>query len=76
VEAEEAWSTHCREVAESTLFTKTDSWYMGANIPGKPRRFLIYLGGVGYYRQKCDEIAANGYEGFNLVSARSASVQK
>ncbi|WP_223587950.1 flavin-containing monooxygenase [Neobacillus bataviensis] len=66
VDAEEAWSQHCREVAEATLFTKTDSWYMGANIPGKPRRFLIYLGGVGAYRQKCDEIAANGYEGFTL----------
>ncbi|MEH7747619.1 NAD(P)/FAD-dependent oxidoreductase [Neobacillus drentensis] len=69
VDAEEAWSKHCREVAESTLFTKTDSWYTGANIPGKPRGFLIYLGGVGVYRQKCDEIAAKGYEGFSLLSA-------
>jgi cation diffusion facilitator CzcD-associated flavoprotein CzcO len=73
VEAEEAWSKHCREVAESTLFTKTDSWYTGANIPGKPRGFLIYLGGVGAYRQKCDEVAAKGYEGFALKSsARTA----
>ncbi|MFP5112089.1 hypothetical protein ACSU64_06875 [Bacillaceae bacterium C204] len=69
VEAEEAWSKHCREVAESTLFTKTDSWYTGANIPGKPRGFLIYLGGVGAYRQRCTEIAANGYEGFSFISS-------
>jgi cation diffusion facilitator CzcD-associated flavoprotein CzcO len=69
VDAENAWSKHCREVAESTLFTKTDSWYMGANIPGKPRGFLIYLGGVGVYRQKCTEIAANGYEGFSLITS-------
>lgn len=67
VEAEEAWSKHCREVAEATLFTKTDSWYTGANIPGKPRGFLIYLGGVGAYRKKCEEIAANGYEGFTIT---------
>jgi adenosyl cobinamide kinase/adenosyl cobinamide phosphate guanylyltransferase len=66
VEAEEAWSKHCREVAEATLFTKTESWYTGANIPGKTRRFLIYLGGVGAYRQKCTEIAENGYEGFTF----------
>ncbi|MBT2738687.1 NAD(P)/FAD-dependent oxidoreductase [Bacillus sp. ISL-7] len=69
IEAEEAWSTHCREVAESTLYTKTDSWYTGANIPGKPRGFLIYVGGVGAYRQKCTEIAAKGYEGFSLKSS-------
>jgi cation diffusion facilitator CzcD-associated flavoprotein CzcO len=68
-EAEEAWSKHCREVAESTLYTKTDSWYTGANIPGKPCGFLIYVGGVGTYRQKCDEIAAKGYEGFSLISS-------
>ncbi|WP_066066945.1 flavin-containing monooxygenase [Neobacillus soli] len=69
VEAEEEWSKHCREVAESTLFTKTDSWYTGANIPGKPRGFQIYLGGVGAYRQKCDDVAAKGYEGFALMSS-------
>ncbi|MEH6943114.1 flavin-containing monooxygenase [Bacillus sp. JJ722] len=74
LEAEDAWSKHCREVAEATLFTKTDSWYTGANIEGKPRGFLIYLGGVGNYRKKCDEIAANGYEGFSLVSSASTVV--
>ena len=63
-QAEQEWSNHVQEVAHSTLFPETATWYMGANIPGKPRVFLPYLGGVGPYRQKCDEIAANDYEGF------------
>ncbi|QGQ45466.1 flavin-containing monooxygenase [Metabacillus sediminilitoris] len=67
-EAEEEWSKHCREVAEATLFTKTESWYIGANVPGKPQRFLIYLGGVGPYREKCSDVASKGYEGFLLQS--------
>ena len=48
---------------------RPNSWYMGANIPGKPRVFMPYIGGVGAYRQKCDEVAANGYEGFELDAA-------
>ena len=50
-----------------TLFPSANSWYMGANIPGKPRVFMPYVGGVGAYREKCDEVAANGYEGFALT---------
>lgn len=72
VEAEEGWSKHCKEVADSTLFTKTDSWWMGANIPGKPRVFLAYLGGIGNYRQICDRIAANDYEGFSMIPTYKA----
>ncbi|MFJ8247016.1 flavin-containing monooxygenase [Peribacillus asahii] len=68
-DAEEAWSKHCRELAESTLLTKVDSWYTGANIKDKPRGFLIYVGGVGEYRKICDEVAAKGYEGFTLIDA-------
>ena len=45
-----------------------NSWYIGANIPGKPRVFMPYVGGVGAYRRKCDEVAANGYEGFELTA--------
>ena len=45
---------------------RTNSWYLGANIPGKPRIFMPYVGGVGEYRKKCDEVAAAGYEGFLL----------
>jgi cyclohexanone monooxygenase len=60
---------HVAEVGSLTLFPKANSWYMGANVPGKPRVFLPYVGGVGAYRQKCDEVAANGYEGFTLRTA-------
>jgi cation diffusion facilitator CzcD-associated flavoprotein CzcO len=58
------WTAHVQEVAHQTLFPTADSWYMGANIPGKPRVFLPYLGGLGVYRKKCDAIAAEGYAGF------------
>ena len=66
--AETAWVSHVNEVAEPTMFMLANSWYLGANIPGKPRVFMPYAGGVGVYREKCDEIAANGYEGFILGS--------
>jgi len=45
-----------------------ESWYIGANIPGKPRVFMPYLGGVGPYRVRCDEVASAGYEGFVLTT--------
>ncbi|KKK39198.1 cyclohexanone monooxygenase [Mesobacillus campisalis] len=70
-EAEEEWSRHCREVAEMTLYVKTDSWYTGANIEGKPRSFLIYLGGFLNYKQKCNEVADSGYEGFTLSGVKT-----
>ena len=60
---------HVNEVADTTLYPSAASWYMGANIPGKPRVFMPYIGGVGAYRQKCDEVAANGYEGFDLAAS-------
>ena len=72
VEAEEAWSKHCQEVANGTLFPKTASWYTGKNIEGKPAGFLIYVGGLDTYRKKCDEVAKNGYEGFMLISTSTA----
>ena len=65
-EAEIAWDQHVLEVADSTLYPLANSWYMGANIPGKPRVFMPYVGGVQAYKKKCDEVAANGYAGFNL----------
>jgi cation diffusion facilitator CzcD-associated flavoprotein CzcO len=68
-DAEEAWVAHNQELAAGTLFPTADTWYMGANIPGKPRVFMPSLDFVGPYRAKCDAIAANGYEGF--VFARS-----
>ncbi|GCE22152.1 flavin-containing monooxygenase [Dictyobacter kobayashii] len=66
VEAEDAWVAHVNEVANHTLFPLANSWYIGANIPGKPRIFMPYVGGVGNYRVKCQEVADNGYEGFRL----------
>jgi len=77
-QAQDAWGAHVAEVVNSTLMPGTNSWYMGANIAGKPRRFLPYLGpeGVGGYRRKCAEIAENGYEGFVFTSAgRGGTVQ-
>ncbi len=63
-EAERAWVRHVNEVADRTLFVKANSWYLGANIPGKPRVFMPYAGGIGPYRRRCDEVAAAGYVGF------------
>ena len=65
-EAEDQWIEHHEEVAAATLVTKTNSWYMGSNVEGKPRRLLSYIGGVGTYRQKCDEAAARHYAGFAM----------
>ncbi|PIC83051.1 cyclohexanone monooxygenase [Sporosarcina sp. P1] len=70
-DAEKEWSRHCREVADSTLYSKVDSWYTGANIEGKPRGFLIYLGGVDNYRNICDRVAAEKYGGFDLISSKA-----
>ncbi|WP_022974797.1 flavin-containing monooxygenase [Nevskia ramosa] len=63
---EDAWVQHHDETANATLIVKTDSWYMGSNVEGKPRRLLSYCGGVGTYRGKCDEVAAKDYEGFAM----------
>ena len=65
-DAEDAWVQHNNEVADRTLYPLANSWYVGANIPGKPRVFMPYVGGVAAYKKKCDEIAAGGYEGFRL----------
>ena len=64
--AQEDWVNHVREVAEATLYPQANSWYMGANIPGKPRVFMPYVGGVHTYKKVCDEVVAKGYEGFVL----------
>jgi cyclohexanone monooxygenase len=76
-EAETDWVAHVNELAEQTLFMLADSWYLGANIPGKPRVFMPYPGGVGVYREKCDDVAAKGYEGFILgTKAREAAAAR
>ena len=65
-DAEVAWVAHGNVVAHKTLYPQANSWYMGANIPGKPRVFMPYIGGVDVYRDKCDEVAVRGYEGFRI----------
>jgi cation diffusion facilitator CzcD-associated flavoprotein CzcO len=71
IEAEEAaeadWTDHMREVGEVSLRSQCDSWYVGANIPGKPRVFTPYVGTVPDYDARCDEAARKGYEGFRLA---------
>lgn len=64
--AEDAWVEEVNAAAERTLFVKANSWYLGANIPGKPRVFLPYAGGLARYRQICAEVADRGYEGFQI----------
>ena len=68
-EAESAWVAHVAEVADTTLYPLANSWYMGANVPGKPRVFLPYVGGFNAYVEACDAIVANGYEGFEMGRA-------
>ncbi|MEU9187993.1 NAD(P)/FAD-dependent oxidoreductase [Streptomyces sp. NPDC048484] len=65
-EAAEAWTDHVDEVAAATLFPKADSWYTGANVAGKTRMFMPYAGGFATYRQRCEEVAAQGYQGFDF----------
>ena len=65
-DAEATWVSHVNETAEPTMFMLANSWYLGANIPGKPRVFMPYAGGVGNYRKKCNEIVDSAYEGFIL----------
>jgi cyclohexanone monooxygenase len=71
VEAEDAWVAHVNEVADTTLYPQANSWYLGANVPGKPRVFMPYVGGVGPYREYCDDVVANDYRGFALSSSAS-----
>jgi cyclohexanone monooxygenase len=66
-DAEDRWVAHVNEVAYATLYPQANSWYMGANIPGKPRIFMPYIGGVGAYRQICNDVAAKGYQGFKMT---------
>jgi acetyl esterase/lipase len=64
--AEAGWVQHNHDCADITLYPRANSWYMGANVPGKPRVFLPYIGGVDAYRQACNEVTENGFVGFRL----------
>ncbi|WP_431269959.1 flavin-containing monooxygenase [Dankookia sp. P2] len=65
--AVDRWVDHVNEAANATLLPQAGhSWYLGANVPGKPRVFMPYAGGMARYREICDDVAAKGYEGFAL----------
>lgn len=66
-DAVDNWITECNRRADATLFPKANSWYMGANVPGKPRGFMLFIGGFGVYLDICNEVAAAGYKGFRLL---------
>jgi cyclohexanone monooxygenase len=65
-EAETAWVDHVNETANETLYPQANSWYMGANIPGKARVFMPYVGGLRRFRLHCETVAEDGYTGFNV----------
>jgi cyclohexanone monooxygenase len=65
-EAQERWVAHVNELASKTIFPTANSWYMGANIPGKPRVFMPYLGGAATYSATCERVAQSDYEGFRI----------
>ncbi|MDX1382854.1 MAG: NAD(P)/FAD-dependent oxidoreductase [Thermoanaerobaculia bacterium] len=64
-EAEDAWVEHVNALAAPTLYPTCNSWYLGANIPGKPRVFMPHIG-FPHYVERCDEVAERDYEGFSL----------
>ena len=66
--AQEAWVQKVNDLAKNTLFPASDSWYMGANVPGKPRVFLPFIGGLGTYTEICEQVISEGYSGFDLAA--------
>ena len=68
-DAQVEWVEHARSLVEGTIRASAgcNSWYLGANVPGKPRVYMSYVGGQPLYRQKCDAVAADGYKGFTLI---------
>ena len=68
-EAEADWRRKVTELSDKTLFPQTNSWYMGANIPGKPREQLNYAGGIPLYESELQDTLTGGFKGFAVVSA-------
>ena len=66
VAAEDDWVKHVNDTAHETLYVHANSWYMGSNVPGKPRVFTPYVGTVSDYRQRCNDVMAENYRGFEL----------
>jgi cyclohexanone monooxygenase len=63
-DAQHEWAEHVADIGQHSLFVQANSWYVGANIPGKPRVVLPYVGGQPVYRERCEAVASAGYEGF------------
>lgn len=74
--AEHEWMQHVQDLVSRTLYLKANSWYLGANVPGKAQVFLPYLGGHGNYRKKCDDVAEAGYEGFHLTRSNTSTAKQ
>ncbi|MBN9510034.1 MAG: NAD(P)/FAD-dependent oxidoreductase [Alphaproteobacteria bacterium] len=74
--AQDAWTAHVAEAGAKTLYPLANSWYTGANIPGKPRVVLPYLGGFPLYRQQCDAVAAGGYAEFRMQTSHEAAAAR
>jgi cyclohexanone monooxygenase len=68
LEDEDRWVEHVWDLGQQTLYPKANSWYVGANVPGKPRVFMPYVGGLNVYRQRCQTVVDRGYEGFEISS--------
>jgi cyclohexanone monooxygenase len=66
LDAQCRWGQHVTDMASESLYPQADSWYLGANVPGKPRVFMPYIGGNAYYQTEIDEVAETGYAGFSL----------
>jgi cyclohexanone monooxygenase len=75
LQAEDEWVDHVQVVAYKTLFPQANSWYMGANIPGKPRLFMPYIAGVGSYRRTCEQIVAEGFKGFRFEAPTALAAE-
>lgn len=74
-EAQSEWVTQVNAAADSTLYTKANSWYIGANVVGKPKVFMPYVGGFDRYRHICEDVAASGYKGFLQTPAQPDPTQ-
>jgi cyclohexanone monooxygenase len=72
-QAQADWVDEVRQIADMTLFPRANSWYIGANVPGKPRVFMAYPGGLNNYRERCRKIVADGYTGFRFFAGQRGS---
>src|SRR5258708_28195070 len=70
---EDAWVEHVNDVSTVSLRSTCSSWYVGTNIPGRPRVFMPYIGGFPLYLQKCNEVMTNGFEGFVMGGAHAGN---